>query len=254
MSSLARAVGEAAGRGRTGVAGEDRRVDGLHAAEGEHRDHGLEQQRQEDPDAVALADAELRQHAGGSIDLLLQLRVGQAPDLAVLALPGDRHGRWMGRGAPIHGRRGVVERAAAPPARPLDAAAEVQDLRGGALPVEVQVFGRGPRTRPGPARRVAGARSGRARRCASGTWRAGCPAGPPTRAATRRRPRRGRRSANLRLVGTAMLRGGRSAVRTAARRPDGRTARAAGVTGRASVTADVMRAFSCDDQSAPSTR
>ncbi len=151
---LGLAIGQAAGRGRTGVAREDRRVDGLHAPEREHGDHGLQEQWEEDPDAIAFADTQLCQHAGGSIDLFLQLRVGQAADVAVLALPADGHFRGMGRGAAVNGCGRVVERATTPPARPLHPAAEIKDLRRRPLPIQVQVL---RRRAPEPGRIALGA-------------------------------------------------------------------------------------------------
>ena len=56
-----------------GEAAEHHRMDGADAGAGEHRDHRLRHHRHIENDAVALADAEIAQHAAE------HLRLGQQP-------------------------------------------------------------------------------------------------------------------------------------------------------------------------------
>jgi len=142
------AVGQARGHGGRAVPGEDRREDRLELAQRQHRDGRLGQHRQQDPDAVAGTNAMRLKHPGGEVHGPPQLLVGVAPDVAVLTLPGDGESLRITGRTTIDGRRSVVEGAAAPPARPLHAAGEVQRGRRPALPVERQVV-RGRRPEPG---------------------------------------------------------------------------------------------------------
>src|SRR3990172_8855663 len=98
--------------------------------------------------AVAGTNAMRLKHPGGEVHGPPQLLVGVAPDVAVLTLPGDGESLRITGRTTIDGRRSVVEGAAAPPARPLHAAGEVQRGRRPALPVERQVV-RGRRPEPG---------------------------------------------------------------------------------------------------------
>ena len=162
-SKLAPAVVEPARDRRRRVAGEDRHVDRAQPAQREDGDHRLGQQRQEDADAVARrrrpgarASPAARSTCAFSSALVRRRTV------AVLAFPGERLAVGVALGARVDRRGGVVEGAAGPPARPLDAARDVEDLRGAgaAMPARGR-RPRRPRTRPDRARRGAGARRGR---------------------------------------------------------------------------------------------
>ena len=195
------AVGEAAGHGRRAVAREDRRVDGADAPDRQHRDDRLGHERQVDADPVAGRHAQAAEHPGRAIDLGLELRVGEAADLAVLALPGQRMAVGVAGRAGVHGGRGVVERAAAPPAGPLGTVREVQDRASGR---RCQASARSSAAAP---QNQAGIRGGTrlegvqatARRWHAGIGRGGSPSAARGRGARRPRGRHGRRSASGRL-------------------------------------------------------
>ena len=123
------AVGEPRRDRRRPVAAEDRRVDRLQPAERQHRDDGLDEHRQEDPDPIARPGRRApRSRRRGGVDRRGELRVRQPPDLAVLALPDERLAVGVVRGARLGRRAGVVEGAAAPPARPCRSARHVEHL------------------------------------------------------------------------------------------------------------------------------
>ena len=68
-----------------GKPAEHDRMDRADAGAGQHRERRLGHHRHVDQHAVALDDAEARQHAGQTRDLVAQLAIGEMPDL-----PGDR--------------------------------------------------------------------------------------------------------------------------------------------------------------------
>ena len=70
-----------------GEAAEDDVVRGADPGAGEHRDDDLGDHRQEDPDDVALADAEVLEPVGQPLHVALQLCVGDVALLALLAAP-----------------------------------------------------------------------------------------------------------------------------------------------------------------------
>ena len=181
---------EARRDGRRRVAAEDRREHRPEPTEREDRDRRLGQHRQEDADPRPLPDARCGQAPGGRTARSVELGPGERPDLAVLALPGER--RVVGsRGRPRLGRRdGVVERAAGPPARPRPARRSGRGHARPALPGEPEVVdGRDPRTSRGRRRPGPGGLPVRRRRCRrrSSLGRTGPAAsrpGRPPRAAT----------------------------------------------------------------------
>ena len=139
------AVGEPRGHGRGGVAREDRGVDRTDPAEREDRDHGFRQQREQDPDPVASADPVCAETAHGCIDLGQELAVGQPADRAILALPDERLAVRVAGRPGFGGRTRIVERAAAPPARPGRPATRVEHLARSPLPRDPDVVrGRAP--------------------------------------------------------------------------------------------------------------
>ena len=145
------AIGEAGGdRGRA-VAAEDRRVDGLQPPECEHRDDRLHEHREEDPDAIAGPDAECRQPSRGDVDGRRELRVRQAPHIAVLALPHDRLAVGVTSGARFGGRPRVVEFGAAPPARPRRPVGQVEHLPRGRPQAMPMSSAAAPQNQPGSA-------------------------------------------------------------------------------------------------------
>ncbi len=159
------AVGEPGRHGGRPVPAEDRRVDRLQPAERQHRDHGLDEHRQQDPDPVARLDAVRPEPSRRGVDRRDELRVGQPADLAVLALPDERLAVRVARGARLGRGPGVVEGAAAPPARPCRAVGQVEDLRRPAVPGDPDVVGRGA---PEPAGIGGGARLQRLERRLAG--------------------------------------------------------------------------------------
>ncbi len=139
------AVGEPRGHGRGGVAREDRGVDRADPAEREHRDHRLREQRQQDPDPVPGADPVCAEAAHGRLDLGQELAVGQPADRAILALPDERLAARVARRPRFGGRTRIVERAAAPPARPGRPTTRVEHLARPPLPGDPDVVrGRTP--------------------------------------------------------------------------------------------------------------
>ena len=97
-------VVDAVGDGVGGESAEDDGVDGADARAGEQGDGQLGRHAHVDGDAVALADAEGLEGVGEALHLGVQLGVGEAADLARLALPDD--GGLVGAGAVGRGGRG----------------------------------------------------------------------------------------------------------------------------------------------------
>src|SRR6202008_2726497 len=101
------AVPQPGSNGRRAVAGEDRRVDRADPPEGERRDDGLDEHRQEDPDPITRADAGGPEHPRRGDDMLEQRGIRQPAGLAVLALPGEGLARrvaprpWLDRGVRV---------------------------------------------------------------------------------------------------------------------------------------------------------
>jgi hypothetical protein len=74
-----------------GKPAEDDRMDRAYAGAGQHREGRFGHHRHVDQDAIALDDAEARQHAGETRDLVAQLAVGEMPDLSRdRAVPNQR--------------------------------------------------------------------------------------------------------------------------------------------------------------------
>ena len=84
----------------------------------ERDDDGLDEHRQVDDDAVALADAEARERVRGAGDLALQVGVGDGPAVAGLALEVERDLVAAARGdVPVDAVDRDVERPADEPLR-----------------------------------------------------------------------------------------------------------------------------------------
>ncbi len=128
------AVGKARCDRRRTVSGEDRREDRPDPADGEHRDHRLRKHRQQDPDPVALADAELSKVIGRTMDCHRQLAIRQLDDRTVLTLPRHRDATRVALGARLDRGPRPVERAADPPASPRRPTAQIGDLAWSASP------------------------------------------------------------------------------------------------------------------------
>src|SRR5205085_3940757 len=108
---------------------------------GQQGDGRLGHQRHEDGDAVARTDAEAAEGPREAAHLRVQLLVGQAADLAALALPD--HGRLAGGRAvepPAEAAVDDVHAAAPPPAGPLDPVVEVDDAVVGPPEAEADVL------------------------------------------------------------------------------------------------------------------
>ena len=149
------AVGEARRDRRGAVAREDRREDRPDAADGQHRDDGLDQHRQQDPDPVALGDAEGTEVSCGTPDELSEITVRHVPVRPGFALPCDRDPIGVSLRARLDRRPRPVEGTAGPPARPRRPVAEIRDLTRPTRPGDRDVVGRGA---PEP-RRVRGGAS-----------------------------------------------------------------------------------------------
>ena len=190
------AVGEPRGHGRGGVAREDRGVDRADPAEREDRDHGLRQQREQDPDPVPGADPVRAEAADGRLDLGQELAVGQPADRAILALPDERLARRDRRSRavpwpPAHSRTRRRPTSAPRPAhgsrRAPRSAAAARRSRCRPRPH--------PRTSPGRRPRGPGALRATARRSRAGTARGATRGAARASAATRHPGHPGRRSA-----------------------------------------------------------
>ena len=179
-----------------GVAREDRGVDRTDPAEREDRDHGLRQQREQDPDPVPGTDPVCAEAAHGRLDLGQELAVGQPADRAILALPDERLATRVAR-RPGFGRRArIVERAAAPPACPGRPAARVEHLARPPLPGDPDVVrGRTPEPARDRRPRGPGAPRATARQSRAGTAQGATRGAARVSAATRHPGHPGRRSA-----------------------------------------------------------
>ena len=127
------------GDGPGAVAREARRVDSADPHDRERRDRCLRGHRQEDADAVALADAEALERVRQARDLARQLCVRQRARLAVVALPDDRRlSAAPGVDVAVDAVVGEVQQPALEPAWPGDPTAHVEDARVGPEPAQAQ--------------------------------------------------------------------------------------------------------------------
>ena len=130
VDALAQALGAEAAK--------DHRVDGADARAGEHRDHGFGDLGQVDRDAVALGDAERLEAAGGLLDALQHVGVGEGLGVAGLAhkVEGDAVAAALAHVA-VHGVVARVEGAVVEPAGH-GGVGPVEDLGEGLVPGEAQ--------------------------------------------------------------------------------------------------------------------
>ena len=84
-------VVDAAAQALGAEAAEHHRVHSAEAGDGEHRDNRLRDDGHVHGDAVALLDAQAREHVCSPLHLRGELGVGDAPAVARLTLPVDRH-------------------------------------------------------------------------------------------------------------------------------------------------------------------
>ena len=119
-----------------GEAAEDHVVRSADPGTGEHRDDDLGDHRQEDPDHVPLADAEILQAVGQALHVAMQVRVGDGAFLALLAAPvvGDALAE-PGLDVPVQTVVGDVERAVGEP-RDERGVGLVEHLGEGRVPVQ----------------------------------------------------------------------------------------------------------------------
>ncbi len=108
------------------VAGEHRHEDRANSTAGQRCDSRLGKHRQEDADAVTLADPQRAQGVGEAIDLSSQLAKGQRAGRAIVALPDERHLAGPFREMPVDGADDVVHPTADEPARPGRAGRQVE--------------------------------------------------------------------------------------------------------------------------------
>ncbi len=133
-------VREAGGHGGGCEAGEDRHLDGSDVRTGVRGDRDLRRHRQEDPDGVALADAERAEPLGERRDLVRELSPAERAALAVLGAPDRRLGApVLGRPPAVDAAPREVQPAADEPPRPGGPVGEIEHLRPGLGELEPEV-------------------------------------------------------------------------------------------------------------------